>query len=142
LETQPNRWFAAVLAKRSGEHSDAAHIADATISVWQDIATALHSIIGRQGVAALYERSISLTARTHAWLAHLRAGADYSIDMDALQAVIARQSVSDASVAAGELLQTFYSVLVGLIGPALCEQLLLPARETPAPAAMRSVSYE
>jgi hypothetical protein len=35
----------------------------------------------------------------------------------------------DAAAGAGEFLQTFYDVLVSLIGSALCEQLLSPARE-------------
>jgi hypothetical protein len=129
LESQPARWVAAILAKRSDVHPDAVQIADATIAVWSDITTALKSIIGRQGVAALYDRSVALTARTHPWLAGMRAGDNHSVDLDGLQAVIARQSREDAAAGSGELLQTFYEVLVSLIGPALCEQLLASVRE-------------
>jgi hypothetical protein len=104
------------------------------ISVWQDIAAALHSIIGRQGIAALYDRSVSLTSKQHPWLAHSRTGTDNSVDAAALRAVVARQTAGDAAAGASEFLQTFYAVLTGLIGPALCEQLLLPVREDAAHA--------
>jgi hypothetical protein len=128
-ESQPTRWLAAILAKRSDTHPDAVQIADATIAVWNDVTTALKSIIGRQGVAALYDRSVALTARTHPWLVGARARDDHSIDLDGLQAVIARQSREDAAAGSSELLHKFYDVLVSLIGPALCEQLLASVRE-------------
>jgi hypothetical protein len=129
LERQQNRWIAASLSQRGGSHADAAETADALISVWQDIGAALHSIIGRQGVYALYDRSISLTSKNHPWLAGARTGADNSVDAAALRSVVAQQSAMDAAAGAGEFLQTFYDVLVSLIGSALCEQLLSPARE-------------
>jgi hypothetical protein len=129
LDSQPIRWVTAVLAKRSGAHPDAIQIADATIAIWYDISTALKSIIGQQGVAALYDRSVALTARTYPWLVPSRSHEDHSVDLDALQSVIARQSNDDAAAGSSELLQTFYDVLVSLIGPALCEQLLASVRE-------------
>jgi hypothetical protein len=129
LESQPTRWVAAVLAKRSGAHPDAIQIADGTIAVWYDIISALKSIIGRQGVAALYDRSVVLTARTYPWLGSSRSGSDHSVDLDDLRAVIAQQNTDDAAAGSGELLQTFYEVLASLIGPALCEQLLASVRE-------------
>jgi hypothetical protein len=129
LESQPTRWVAAVLAKRSGAHPDAIQIADGTIAVWYDIISALKSIIGRQGIAALYDRSVVLTTRAYPWLQSSRAGNDHSVDLDGLRAVIAQQNTDDAAAGASELLQTFYEVLVSLIGPALCEQLLASVRE-------------
>ena len=129
LDSQPARWIAAVLAKRSGAHPDAIQIADGTIAVWYDIILALRSIIGRQGVAALYDRSVVLTARTHSWLESSRSGNDHSIDLDGLRTAIAQQGTDDAAAGSIELLQTFYEVLVSLIGPALCEQLLASVPE-------------
>jgi hypothetical protein len=129
LESQSSRWVAAILAKRSGIHPDAIQIADATIAVWYDITTALKAIIGQQGVAALYDRSVALTARTYPWLTSSRAGDEHSVELDGLQSVIARQSNEDAAAGSSELLQTFYDVLVSLIGPELCEQLLASGRE-------------
>jgi hypothetical protein len=134
LERQQNCWIAEFLSQRSGNNPAAAETADALVAVWRDIAAALHSIIGRQGIAALYDRSVSLTSKKHPWLANSRAGADNSVDSAALRSVVALQSASDAADGASEFLQTFYEVLVSLIGPALCEQLLLPIREVPAHA--------
>jgi hypothetical protein len=130
LSSQADRWVTAILAERSGTNPDAVQIADATIAIWFDFASALQSIIGCQGVAALYDRSVSLTARTHSWLVPWRSRDDHTVDLDALQSVIARQSSEDAAAGAGEFLQTFYDVLASLIGPALCEQLLSSVRES------------
>jgi hypothetical protein len=140
LDNQKTRWIVASLEQRSGANPDAVQTADATIAVWFDVATALQSIIGRQGVAALYDRSVSLTAKVHPWLIPWRSHDDHSVDLDALQSVIARQTTEDAAAGAGALLQTFYDVLVGLIGPALCEQLLASVRESvQAPPTPKSV---
>ena len=129
LDSQPPRWISAVLAKRSGAHPDAIQIADGTVAVWYDIISALKSIIGRQGVAALYDRSVVLTARTYPWLESSRSGGDHSVDLDGLRTVIAQQNADDAAAGSSELLQTFYEVLVSLIGLALCEKLLASVRE-------------
>jgi hypothetical protein len=134
LEKPRNRWIAELFSQRSANHSDAAETADALIAVWQDIAGALHSIIGRQGIAALFDRSVSLASKRHPWLASLRADTDNSVDSAALRSVVAQQSAGDAGAGASDFLQTFYDVLVSLIGPALCEQLLLPVREHSAQA--------
>src|SRR6202034_4165228 len=92
LESQPTRWISAVLAKRSGAHPDAIQIADGTVAVWYDIISALKSIIGRQGVAALYGRSVVLNARTYPWLESSHTGNDHSVDLDGLRTVIAQQN--------------------------------------------------
>jgi hypothetical protein len=134
VEKHQNPRIAEFLSQRSGKNPAAAETADALIAVWQDIAAALHSIIGRQGIAALYDRSVSLTSKKHPWLAASRAGTDNSVDSAALRSIVAQQSASDAAAGASEFLQTFYDVLVSLIGAALCEQLVLPIREVPTHA--------
>jgi hypothetical protein len=136
LKIQHKSWLVGCLADRSGESPDAAQIAEATVLLWRDIAAALHSIIGRQGVAALYDRSVSLAAKSHPWMGHVRAGSN-PVDLPGLQSLLAGQDSRDAAAGAGELLQTFYEVLVSLIGPALCEQLLLSVREGSGHAASR-----
>ena len=134
MERPRNRWIAEFFSQRCANNLDAAETADALIAVWQDIAAALHSIIGRQGIAALFDRSVSLASKRHPWFASLRADTDNSVDSAALRSVVAQQSAGDAGAGASEFLQTFYDVLVSLIGPALCEQLLLPVREHSARA--------
>jgi hypothetical protein len=142
LERQQIRWIAEFHSQRSGKSPGAAETADALIAVWQDIAAGLHPIIGRQGIAALYDRSVSLVSKKHPWLAVTRSGDDNSVNSAALRSVVAGQSVGDAAACASEFLQTFYDVLVSLIGPALCEQLLLPIEKTRLTPITRSVTYE
>jgi hypothetical protein len=118
-----------MLAKRISPGADAAEVADAAIATWHDFATTLQSIIGRQGVVALFNRSITLAARTHPWLSSSRAADDHSVDIVGLQAVIALQSSEAAIAGSSTLLQTFYDLLESLIGAGLCEQLLGSARD-------------
>jgi hypothetical protein len=132
IEDHTAHWVSVTLAERSGKNPDAIQIADATIAVWYEITMPLKAIIGRQGVAALYNRSVALAARAYPWLASSRIGDDHSVDLDRLQSVIARQNIDDAAKGACQLLETFYNVLVSLIGPALSEQLLASVREKSA----------
>jgi hypothetical protein len=129
LEDQRNSWLGAILQRRSGTNPDANQIADATFAVWNDIAAALQSIIGKQGFAALYNRSAALAARQYQWLVNSRAGDDHAVAFDGLRSIIAQQSNENAALGSSELLQTFYCVLASLIGPALCEQLLASIRD-------------
>ncbi len=119
----------AVLARRSGVDSDAVQVADAVVAVWQDMVGVLQTVIGRQGVASLFDRSLSLTSRTYPWLAASLPGPDHSLDPAALRSAISGRSNEEAAAGSGELLQTFYDVLASLIGPALCDQLLSVVRE-------------
>ena len=113
-----------ILAKRTGPGADAKEVADAAIAIWHRFASALQSIIGRQGVVALFNRSIALTAQTYPWLSSSRAADDHSVDIAGLRAVIALQSSDAAITGSSKLLQTFYDLLESLIGAGLCEQLL------------------
>ncbi|MDP9082564.1 MAG: hypothetical protein M3N50_02185 [Pseudomonadota bacterium] len=137
MDNQKSHWITASLAQRAGTNPDAVQIADATIAVWYDIATALTSVIGGHGVAALYDRSVTLTARTHPWLIPQRLSDDRSVNLDALQSVIARQTGEDAVAGANALLLTFLDVLTSLIGPALSEQLLSSVRENSSPTPVK-----
>jgi hypothetical protein len=127
---QRNSWIEASLAQRSGEHPTAIQTADAAVSMWEEIAAALHSVIGRQGVAAMYDRSVALTTRSHPWIAGARGGAKSLVDLAPLQAIVAQQDHSTAAAGTAELLRTFYDVLVSLIGSALSDELLRTVRES------------
>lgn len=118
-------------ALRAGANPDAIQTADATIAIWYDIAAALKPVIGGQGIAALYDRSVTLAARKHPWLVPQRLNDDHSVNLDALHSVLAGQSTSAAEGGATELLHTFYGVLVSLIGASLSEQLLSSVRKAP-----------
>lgn len=101
-------------------------VADAVLALWGAIGRALDPIIGQRGVAALYHRSLKLTARSHPWLAVVPAGplADADADLAALKAAFTRQS-AEAAVAGGDaLFETFRELLASLVGDPLTERLL------------------
>ena len=107
---------------RSG--ASAGEIADAVASTWRHIEESLTPIIGPQGVAALYKRSLLVTSRSHTWLATLSAGAPNQLDIAALTAALTQRESNDAALVGSELLQTFYRLVNGLIGTSLTHRLL------------------
>jgi hypothetical protein len=107
-----------------GHDANAAQTAHALAATLQDIDAALAPIIGSRGVAALYQRSLHLAAKTHPWLAGAHEPAQVAIGLAALQSVVVQQSDADAALGSNALLQTFHQLLCSLIGPALTERLL------------------
>ena len=124
MESQESRRLATILAQSAGVDTSAMHIADAIVSIWQDIDTALRPIIGQGGVAALYKRSLYLCTTNHPWLAGTYEGVPTSLDLSALRAVLVKQNRADAAAAGATLLQILYELLISLVGPSLTEQLL------------------
>jgi hypothetical protein len=126
LESENSRRIAVTLTRHVEEGADAARVADAVVSIWQTIDAALRPILGQQGVATLYKRSLFLVGPTHAWLAVAHEGIEAAMDLAALRSVLARQDSTVAAAGGGDLLQTFYELLASLIGPSLTERLLHP----------------
>jgi hypothetical protein len=124
MESQESGRIAATLAHRVAKGADAAQIADAIVSTWQAIDAALSPIIGRGGVAALYNRSLHLTGSRYPWLAGSYNDVQTALDLAALKSVLVQQSSTSAAAVGGALLQTFYEMLTSLIGPSLTERLL------------------
>ncbi|TBN45996.1 hypothetical protein EYC95_13695 [Pseudomonas sp. BGI-2] len=85
---------------------------------------ALTPIIGPQGVAALYRRSLHLCASTHPRLAGTYDKVPAGMELTALKSVIVEQNDADALFFGEVLLTTFYELLTTLIGPSLTERLL------------------
>ena len=126
MESNESRRTTVPLAIRASGNADAVQIADTVVSAWQDIDAALSTIIGRQGVAALYRRSLHLAAANHAWLAapQQENGLQSEMALAALKAALARQNVAEAETGGSALLQAFHRLLASMIGPSLTEQLL------------------
>jgi hypothetical protein len=138
-ESQESRRIAAIAATSAEKGADATQIADAIVTTWHEIDAALGPIVGRGGVAALYRRSLHLTAPAHPWLAGAGQGLQTPMDLAALRSVLAQQPSAAAAAGGGALLQRFHELLTSLVGPSLSEQLLrsvwgslggLSARET------------
>ncbi|GAB2609858.1 hypothetical protein [Novilysobacter erysipheiresistens] len=104
--------------------ANAAQIADAIVSIWQEIAGALTPIIGLRGFAMLYKRSLYLTISHHSWLADAHDSVPTFMDLSTLESVLAQQDRTESAVAGGALLHTFYDLLTSLVGPSLTETLL------------------
>lgn len=126
MESPESHRIATTLADRVENGANAAQIADAIVSAWQEIETVLSPIVGQRGVAMLYKRSLYLIGPAHPWLAGMQEGVQTAVDLAALKSVFAQQSSTDAAAAGVALLQTFYDLLASLVGPALTEQLLRP----------------
>ncbi|PTU75346.1 hypothetical protein DBO85_05620 [Pseudomonas mangrovi] len=85
---------------------------------------ALTPVIGQQGVAALYRRSLHLCATQHPHLASICGSAQAAKGLSSLNAVLAEQSQADGLLFGEVLLTTFYTLLTTLIGPSLTARLL------------------
>jgi hypothetical protein len=131
MESQESRRISATLAGRVGDGADADQIADAIVATWGAVNDALSPIIGRGGVAALYNRSLHLTGLRYPWLAHLGRGAQMVMDLVALKSALSRQTSANATAGGTAVLQTFYELLARLVGPSLTDRLL---RSTWAPS--------
>jgi hypothetical protein len=105
--------------------ADAPQLAEAVGALWLEINAALHPIIGQRGVAALYHRSLALTAPARPCLAPLLAPTlPASLDPAALQAVLARLDAAEAAATGCALFDTFRALLASLVGAALTDRLL------------------
>jgi len=109
-------------------------LADAIVAVWLDIDQALHPIIGRRGVAALFHRSVKLTAAVHPWLAVSHAAAPAAVEPSALRAALVQQGPAEVAAAGGALFETFHGLLASLVGESLTQRLLHAVWNQPAGA--------
>lgn len=122
--SEESRQILASLTHRVGPNADIATTAQAITSILQNMDTALTPIIGQQGVAALYRRSLHLCAANHPRLAGTYDSVQASLDLTALKSVLVEQSEADALFFGEVLLTTFYELLTTLIGPSLTARLL------------------
>ena len=123
-DSEESRQIVASLAHRAGNNADPAQIADAIVATLQEMDAALTPIIGQQGVAALYRRSLYLCTSTHPRLAGTYESVRAAMDLTELKSVLVQQSSAEASLFGEELLKTFYELLTTLVGPSLTERLL------------------
>lgn len=122
--SEESRQIVASLAHRVGLNADIAAIAQAIISILQDMDAALTPIIGNQGAAALMRRSLHLCVTTHPQLAGTYENALAGPALIVLKSVLVEQSKADALFFGEALLATYYELLTTLIGPSLTARLL------------------
>jgi hypothetical protein len=125
----------ATFAGLAAEGADVEQIVCAAVSTWRHIYAALAPVIGKRGVAALYERSLHLVRAEYPWLTSVY---EREVELGAfrpLQAVLALQTHSDAAATQGALLHAFADGLSTLIGGSLTDRLLHGAADKPTFAA-------
>jgi hypothetical protein len=136
MNSQESSRFTAALTQRVAEDANSRQIADAIGAMWADIEGALQPVLGRRGVAALFKRTLHLTATRHPWLAALKAGdADSAVDLVELTELFAQQSPPAVAEAGCTLFTLFRDLLTTLIGDRLSERLLQAAWSTSSRAA-------
>ena len=99
-------------------------IAPCVAAICAEIGAALTPIIGPRGVAALYKRSLFLTAQAHPALSGLQEKVNAEMDLSPLMAALAPLSEAEATLVGGALLIAFYELISSLVGPSLTERLL------------------
>ncbi|WP_367371935.1 hypothetical protein [Pseudomonas lini] len=122
--SEESRQIVASLVHRVGPDADIARVAQTIVSTLQDVNAALTPIIGQQGVAALYRRSLQLCASAHPRLVGTYDRVQAALDLTALKSVLVEQSEADALFFGEVMLTTFYELLTTLIGPSLTARLL------------------
>jgi hypothetical protein len=123
-ESPEARRWPVPLAGRVADDASAEQVANAIVVIWREVDQALHPIIGHRGVAALFNRSLSLTAATYPWLSLGHQGVLAAFDPSALRGALARQSAADAAAGGVALFQSFRELLESLVGASLTERLL------------------
>ena len=124
MESQTSSRILATLAARTRNGTGEGGTAAGVVAMCEDISAALTPIIGSRGVAALYKRSLYLTAQAHPTLLGLQEQVQAEIDPSPLMTALTPLSDAEATRIGGALLIAFYELISSLIGPSLTERLL------------------
>jgi len=99
-------------------------VADASINLWESMATQIISIVGEGGFNSLYARSVFLTQSTFPWLAASLLSPQTDHPFAELKMSLEGQSPAQASEANSLLMITFTDILASLIGEQLTTSIL------------------
>ena len=124
LTSRKGRGWPAPLSARVVDGADVEQVTDAVLALWREIDQILHPIVGHRGIAALYNRSLQITAAAYPWLAIGAQGIPAVVDPSTLKAVLMQQSAAEAAAGGSALFDTFHELLASLVGPSLTNRLL------------------
>jgi hypothetical protein len=124
MENQTSSRILATLAVRTRNGTGEGGTATGVVEICEDIGAALTPIIGSRGVAALYKRSLYLTAQAHPALLGLQEQVLAEMDPSPLMTALTPLSDAEAARVGGALLIAFYELIGSLVGPSLTERLL------------------
>jgi hypothetical protein len=107
------------------------------MKLWLAIDDALSPVVGRRGMAALYQRSLHLSRGRFPWLPDAQPGPFEACEFEPLRAAVAAQPRGPAAEGAACLFRVFRELMATLLGEQLTEQLLRPvlAHDSRGPAA-------
>ena len=114
-----------IITSLTAQHTE--KVADVAVSLLEQMATQIISIVGEGGFNSLYARSVFLTQSTFPWLTagSLSPQADHRFA--ALKTSLEGQMPAQASAASSQLLLTFTDILASLIGEQLTTRILRSA---------------
>jgi len=102
-------------------------VADASINLWEQMATQIIAIVGEGGFNSLYARSVFLTRSTYPWIATGALPPQADQRFSGLKMSLEEQTPEQASEANRLLLITFTDILASLIGEELTTSILRSA---------------
>ena len=114
------------LAHSAGGDPDASAVAEATLSIWHQVAALLAPVVGARGVEILFSRSLHLTSAAFPWLATAGDQGDNAALLASIKTRLAGRGTDVAVEASYTLLVTVTELLATLIGESLTERLLGP----------------
>ena len=116
--------LATSFTQRLDSQANAEHVAAVLLGICSDITAALEPILGREGVSALFERSLHRTSVDFPWLAEGIQALQSGIGLDGLEPTFARQDPAHAAAGGLAFFDAFYALLSSLVGLSLADQLL------------------
>lgn len=114
-----------ILAQQIVSDSDSTMIAEATFTVWQQLASQIDPVIGPYGTEALFNRAIHIISKDFPWLT-IQNHRDDTSQLGNFKQFYELQEPGHAIKASEALLVAFIQLLVTLIGEPLTHQLLNP----------------
>jgi hypothetical protein len=124
--------FMELLVRRIGAPPDATGVSAATIGIWTQVTEQLAPVIGLRGVRSLLCRSVHITAKRIPWLAVAGEPESCEALLSHLRARLEECEAVKGTEASRDLLITFHSLLAGLIGEQLTDQLMYPILIAPS----------
>jgi len=114
-----------IIKRLMAQHTD--KVADASIILWEQMATQIISIVGEGGFNSLYARSVFLTRSTFPWLATGPLPPQADQRFAGLKMSLEGKTPAQACEANSLLVITFTDILASLIGEQLTTSILRSA---------------
>lgn len=131
MSGRPTHRLATTFTQRVDSQTDARQVAALLVGICREITAALEPILGREGVSALFERSLHRTTVDYPWLAEGIQALQSGTGLAALQELFAQQDPTQVTSGGLAFLDAFYTLLGSLIGLSLTDQLLRAVGNSP-----------